>query len=65
MRQKHTTQGSIFWFRPEHEICHYLDRAALASAGRRLFFAPDLPTPDGPTVSNVLEEFSAVSSERL
>ena len=26
MRQKHTTQGSIFWFRPEHEICHYLDR---------------------------------------
>lgn len=26
MRQKHTTQGSIFWFRPEHEICHYLDQ---------------------------------------
>lgn len=26
MRQKHTTQGSIFWFRPEHEICDYLDR---------------------------------------
>lgn len=26
MRQKHTTQGSIFWFRPKHEICHYLDR---------------------------------------
>lgn len=25
MRQKHTTQGSIFWFRPEHEICNYLD----------------------------------------
>jgi len=26
MRQKHTTQGSIFWFRPEHEICGYLDQ---------------------------------------
>lgn len=26
MRQKHTTQGSIFWFRPEHEISDYLDR---------------------------------------
>ncbi len=26
MRQKHTTQGSIFWFRPEHEIRHNLDR---------------------------------------
>ena len=26
MRQKHTTQGSIFWFRPEHEICDYLVR---------------------------------------
>jgi len=26
MRQKHTTQGSIFWFRPEHEISRYLDR---------------------------------------
>ena len=26
MRQKHTTQGSIFWFRPEHEICHFFDR---------------------------------------
>jgi len=26
MRQKHTTQPSIFLFRPEHEICRYLDR---------------------------------------
>ena len=26
MRQKHTAQGSIFWFRPEHEIRHNLDR---------------------------------------
>jgi transposase, IS5 family len=26
MRHKHTAQGSIFWFRPEHEICHNLDR---------------------------------------
>jgi len=26
MRQKHITQGSIFWFRPEHEICDYLDQ---------------------------------------
>lgn len=24
MRQRHTTQGSIFWFRPEHEIGGYL-----------------------------------------
>lgn len=24
MRQQHTTQGSIFWFRPEHEISEYL-----------------------------------------
>lgn len=24
MRQRHTTQGSIFWFRPEHEIGDYL-----------------------------------------
>jgi len=26
MRHKHTAQGSIFWFRPEHEIRHQLDR---------------------------------------
>ena len=26
MRQRHTTQGSIFWFRPEHQISRYLDR---------------------------------------
>ena len=26
MRQKHTTQSSIFLFRPEHEICDYLDQ---------------------------------------
>ena len=26
MRQKHITQASIFWFRPEHEICDYLDQ---------------------------------------
>jgi len=26
MRQKHTTQGSIFWFRPEHEICGFFNR---------------------------------------
>ncbi len=26
MRQRHTTQRSIFSFRPEHEICRYLDR---------------------------------------
>jgi IS5 family transposase len=26
MRQKHTTQGSIFWFQPEHEICDYLNK---------------------------------------
>ncbi|MDA0273634.1 MAG: ISNCY family transposase [Proteobacteria bacterium] len=26
MRQQHTTQGSIFWFRPEHEISDYLER---------------------------------------
>lgn len=26
MRQRHTTQGSIFWIRPEHEISHYLSR---------------------------------------
>jgi IS5 family transposase len=26
MRQRHTTQGSIFWFRPEHEISGYLDK---------------------------------------
>jgi IS5 family transposase len=26
MRHKHTAQGSIFWFRPEHEIRHILDR---------------------------------------
>ncbi|MBL4679425.1 MAG: ISNCY family transposase [Pseudomonadales bacterium] len=26
MRQRHTTQGSIFWFRPEHQISRYLDK---------------------------------------
>jgi len=35
---------------------------ATASAGRTLFYAPDQPTSDGPTVSEVLEEFGAARS---
>ena len=54
MRQQHTTQPSIFLFRPEHEICDYLDRVNswLSQHAEVLDWVtedlyPDSPPPDG------------------